>query len=201
MKECIESGHSDLIEQRSRFIGLCFAVRNEKDFQEELQTMKVNHREARHFTYAYRIQKDQQCFEKRSDDGEPHGVAGLPVLSLLQKQDIINTAVLVTRYFGGTKLGKKRLLTVYLDAARQAVENAVFSERIQGFRIKLIIPYASFAVIEKWILDAMGKILDKVFSDQITLECWLSEEQYQTLKQSSFFYNIKVIDIQKLDML
>ncbi len=201
MKECIEKGYSELIEQKSRFIGICLAMCNENDFQQELQDMKAMHREARHFTYAWRFQKDQQIFEKLSDDGEPHGVAGLPILSLMQKQDLMNTAVLVIRYFGGIKLGKKRLLSVYLDAARQAVDNAVFSVRVQGFCAQLIIPYAFFAVLEKWVHEAKGKIMERKFSDQITLQCWLSEDQYQALEQSPLFYNIKVVDIQKMDML
>ncbi len=201
MKECISKGYSNLIEQRSRFVGCCFTIQTEDDFYHELQVIKANHREARHFTFAWRYQKDQQVFEKLSDDGEPHGVAGLPILTLLQKQDIINTAVIVARYFGGIKLGKKRLLSVYLDSAKQAVEYAVFSQRIQGFCIKLKIPYASFVLMEKWIASAQGKIMDKVFSDQITIQCWMSDDQFEVFKASPLFHSIKIVDIQKMNML
>lgn len=97
---------------KSKFIAYFLPLNNEEDFKPILANLRKEHKKARHIVYAYRVNTKS----KSSDDGEPKGTAGHPLLELLYKKDINNVALLVVRYFGGTKLGASRLLRTYLQA-------------------------------------------------------------------------------------
>ena len=97
---------------KSKFIAYLLPLNNEEDFKPILANLRKEHKKARHIVYAYRVNTKS----KSSDDGEPKGTAGHPLLELLYKKDINNVALLVVRYFGGTKLGASRLLRTYLQA-------------------------------------------------------------------------------------
>ena len=102
---------------KSKFIAYVFPLHNEEEFKDILTTLRKEHKKARHIVYAYRYDvKSKSC-----DDGEPKGTAGHPLLELLYKKDINNIALLVVRYFGGTKLGAGRLLRTYLQAGIDAL--------------------------------------------------------------------------------
>ena len=97
---------------KSKFIAYLVPLKQEEDFKPLLANLRKEHKKARHIVYAYRVgMKSKSC-----DDGEPKGTAGHPLLELLYKKDINNVALLVVRYFGGTKLGASRLLRTYLQA-------------------------------------------------------------------------------------
>ena len=97
---------------KSKFIAYLVPLNNEEDFKPMLALLRKEHKKARHVVYAYRVNTKS----KSSDDGEPKGTAGHPLLDLLYKKDLNNVALLVVRYFGGTLLGASRLLRTYLQA-------------------------------------------------------------------------------------
>ena len=104
---------------KSKFIAYLIPLKNEEEFKPLLANLRKEHKKARHIVYAYRIGvKSKSC-----DDGEPKGTAGHPLLELLYKKDLTDVALLVVRYFGGTKLGAGRLLRTYLQAGINAVDN------------------------------------------------------------------------------
>ena len=105
---------------KSKFIAYLIPLQNEEDFKPLLANLRKEHKKARHIVYAYRVDmKSKSC-----DDGEPKGTAGHPLLELLYKKDLTDVALLVVRYFGGTKLGAGRLLRTYLQAGINAVDKA-----------------------------------------------------------------------------
>ena len=105
---------------KSKFIAYLIPLNNEEDFKPFLANLKKEHKKARHIVYAYRVgMKSKSC-----DDGEPKGTAGHPLLELLYKKEMTNVALLVVRYFGGTKLGAGRLLRTYLQAGIDVIELA-----------------------------------------------------------------------------
>ena len=105
---------------KSKFIAYLLPLNNEEDFKPFLANLRKEHKKARHIVYAYRVDmKSKSC-----DDGEPKGTAGHPLLELLYKKDINNVALIVVRYFGGTKLGASRLLRTYLQAGIDIVNNS-----------------------------------------------------------------------------
>ena len=105
---------------KSKFIAYFLPLNNEEDFKPILANLRKEHKKARHAVYAYRVNMKS----KSSDDGEPKGTAGHPLLELLYKKDINNVALIVVRYFGGTKLGASRLLRTYLQAGIDVVNSS-----------------------------------------------------------------------------
>ena len=105
---------------KSKFIAYLVPLNNEEEFKPLLAALRKEHKKAKHIVYAYRVGMKS----KSSDDGEPKGTAGHPLLELLHKKDINNVALLVVRYFGGTLLGASRLLRTYLQAGIDVINNS-----------------------------------------------------------------------------
>lgn len=110
---------------KSKFIAYLIPLNDEESFKPLLASLHKEHKKARHIVYAYRVgMKSKSC-----DDGEPKGTAGHPLLELLYKKDITDVALLVVRYFGGTKLGAGRLLRTYLQAGIDVINQSELIER------------------------------------------------------------------------
>ena len=121
MAYTVKSSYTNQIEvMKSKFIAYLMPLSNEEDFKAMLASLHKEHKKARHIVYAYRVGMKS----KSSDDGEPKGTAGHPLLEFLYKKDINNVALLVVRYFGGTKLGASRLLRTYLQAGVDVINQS-----------------------------------------------------------------------------
>lgn len=117
----ISSPYSVTVEEmKSKFIAIAFPISSTDEFKEELKKISKEHHKARHIVYAYRLDNTY----KSTDDGEPKGTAGRPLLELLLKKDVNNIALVVVRYFGGTKLGAGRLLRTYLNSGIEVLKKA-----------------------------------------------------------------------------
>ena len=121
MANIVKENYQQQIEvMKSKFIAYLLPLNSEEEFKPILANLHKEHKKARHIVYAYRVgMKSKSC-----DDGEPKGTAGHPLLELLYKKDINNVALLVVRYFGGTKLGAGRLLRTYLQAGIDVINKA-----------------------------------------------------------------------------
>lgn len=115
-----QEGNQTIEVMKSKFIAYLFPLKAEDDFKSLLLSLRKEHKKARHIVYAYRVNNKS----KSSDDGEPKGTAGRPLLELLYKKDLENVALLVVRYFGGTKLGASRLLRTYLQAGIEVINKS-----------------------------------------------------------------------------
>ncbi|MBU5267166.1 YigZ family protein [Virgibacillus proomii] len=129
-------GMNELVIQKSRFIGYVKRVETEEEAQAFIQEIKKKHYDATHNCSAYLIGEHDQI-QKANDDGEPSGTAGVPILEVLKKQQLKDTAVVVTRYFGGIKLGAGGLIRAYGNTTSQAIKTTgvVKRQRMQGFSI------------------------------------------------------------------
>ena len=115
-------------EKGSKFIATAFTVTSEDEVKQTLAEVKKKYYDARHHCYAYIIGPDKSCY-RSSDDGEPSGTAGKPILNQILSKDVTNVCVIVVRYFGGIKLGVSGLINAYKTAARDALDNAVVVEK------------------------------------------------------------------------
>ena len=115
---------SEIVEKKSRFIANLYYVETREQAEEKIKEVKKKYHDARHNCSAYRILEGQSIIEKSSDDGEPSGTAGSPMLNILQKNDIVNCVVIVTRYFGGILLGTGGLVRAYSDVTIKTIEEA-----------------------------------------------------------------------------
>ncbi len=112
---------SEIVVDKSRFIALLIPLSDDSNFKDLIKSYKAEYKKARHICYAYRIGNMKS---KSSDDGEPSGTAGRPLLELLYKKDLTNVALIVVRYFGGVKLGAGRLLRTYVQAGVNVINSA-----------------------------------------------------------------------------
>ena len=109
-----------VVEMKSKFIAFAFPIHSVEEFKARLKVIQKENHKARHIVYAYRI----GTITKSTDDGEPKGTAGRPLLELLLKKDVNNIALVVVRYFGGTLLGASKLLRTYLNSGIEVLKKA-----------------------------------------------------------------------------
>lgn len=128
----------EIITKKSKFIATVFPIKSKEDAEEKINEVKKEFWDAKHNVYAYNLPNN---ISKYSDDGEPQGTAGLPIFTILQKRNIVNVLVVVTRYFGGILLGKGGLIRAYSEVAKNAVEAADIYEIIEYEKINIECEY------------------------------------------------------------
>ena len=157
----------EFIEKKSRFIGYIAPVTTEQEAAAFIESVRARHREARHNCYAYRLR--QNNLARFSDDGEPSGTAGRPILEVLQREDLTDVCVVVTRYFGGILLGAGGLTRAYAKAAKDALD-AAGKARMQPFSVLLLeCPYPMFERIKLLIEGHEGRIESSDYGAAVTL--------------------------------
>lgn len=169
-----QTASDEFTEKRSRFIGYAAPAQSEEEAVAFVNGIRARHWDARHNVYAYSLRAGQQ--KRYSDDGEPKGTAGLPVLDVLQKGDIVDTVLVVTRYFGGVLLGTGGLVRAYSHAAALAVAAAGIVTVRRCALCELRCDYTRFEVVQAMICDT-GRLLDKDFGADVGLSFLLPEEE------------------------
>jgi len=141
-----------------------------------LEQLKQSNPKARHFVVAYRYFNEyKQIVEYSSDDGEPKGTSGKPSLMVLQGVDIVNSAVIIVRYFGGTKLGTGGLVRAYSDAVNSVVNNSELIEYKQEISTDIYLEYSNIRIVEYECDVCEVEILEKIFDAQIKYKIKASE--------------------------
>lgn len=156
MKVITENCTAEIVEKKSRFIANIFYVDNEIKVEEKLEYTRKKFYGARHNCYAY-ILGESGNVVKSSDDGEPQGTAGHPILDILKSEELTNCIVIVTRYFGGTLLGTGGLVRAYSDVAKEALKNASLSYLYEGYIVNFDIDYDEYGKIENITSGINGK--------------------------------------------
>lgn len=173
-------GVSDVEAKKSHFICELKTVRNEEEAKEFLEEVRKEHREARHHCFALRIGEPGTEYERFSDDGEPQGTAGKPILSLLQGAELYDCIAVVTRYFGGTLLGTGGLVRAYSDSVKEALAESEINELIKGVRVKITSDYQTANRI-KYLAGTMGIFTEKEeYTDTCGFYYLIKEELYET---------------------
>ena len=139
---------TEFTEKRSRFIGHLLPVETEEQAREFIAQMKKKYYDAKHNCIAYRVIENGKVVEKASDDGEPSGTAGSPMLNILQKNNLCNLVVVVTRYFGGILLGTGGLVRAYSDATQMAIAKSVKVQKVKGIEIKVELEYSNLEIFK-----------------------------------------------------
>lgn len=158
--------------KKSRFIGYCKPVLTPDEANSFVEEIRKKHSDARHNVYAW-ILKKETGLQKYSDDGEPSGTAGLPVMSVLTKNGVTDCAIVVTRYFGGILLGKGGLVRAYTRAAASALKEAVPKVMEMCAHIELKVPYPMY---DKLVFEMKGKgyhIADTTYGEDIRLKLYI----------------------------
>lgn len=167
---------AEFVERRSRFIGHIFRTETEEEALACLKRMRENYWDATHNVYAYIIRDGATRF---SDDGEPGGTAGMPVLQVLQREGIFNVTCVVTRYFGGILLGAGGLVRAYAHSAKIALDAAGRSVKQVWTKVYLPCPYSWFERIKLEVAAFGGVIENTDFGADVSFDLLLPEAQVQ----------------------
>jgi len=164
---------AELVEKRSRFIGQLFCVQSEEEARSRIEQVKKKHYDARHNCWCYRLRDSGT--ERYSDDGEPQGTAGQPMLNVFQREEVWNVCCVVTRYFGGVLLGAGGLVRAYTQASKDALDASGISVVRRWVEVTVDCPYNLFDRMKLEIENAGGVLGDVEYAAAISLRALLPE--------------------------
>lgn len=187
-----------IVEKKSRFIANVFYVESIDEAEKILESIKKEHYSARHNCYAYRILEENGIIEKQSDDGEPSGTAGAPMLNILQKQGLVNVLVIVTRYFGGILLGTGGLVRAYSDSLLKAIEKSSFVKKCEGIEMQITLEYSEFDLFKYYCKNNDILLKNVEYHEVIRCKIQLEDKKKEKLKKDFENKNIILIDVKEI---
>lgn len=171
-----QGASAEITEKKSRFIGAVYPVTTEEEAAAILEQVKKQYWDARHHCWAYVIGKTQ-VMERCSDDGEPSGTAGKPILEVLRGEQLSNTLIVVTRYFGGTLLGTGGLVRAYTKAAQEALGVSTIITGISGFKLNIMTDYTGIGRIQYILGQRNIPVLEPEYTDKVKISVLVSEKE------------------------
>ena len=196
MKFINECFFGEIEVKKSGFYAGLFPLEKEEDVEHYLEECKKKYREARHHCYAYIFLEEREGIvqeHKKQSDGEPAKTAGMPILQRMEGLKLKNALLVVSRIFGGTLLGTGGLSRAYSDAAKNALDKAIFLERIEGRELELQIPYTLLGKLEYSFTEQEISILDKQFTENVVLKIRVKEEKYSDFEKQIREYGTQVV--------
>lgn len=175
-------GRGELVEKKSRFIARVFPVSSEEEAFAHLEAVKKEYWDARHHCWAYIIGRNPGS-ERMSDDGEPSGTAGKPILEVLRGKGLTDVFVVVTRYFGGTLLGTGGLVRAYSGAAAEGLAHTEIITRIHGSKIKIATDYTGAGKIQYFLGQRKLTVLDSIYTEKVEFLVLVPEEEKHAVKK------------------
>ncbi len=169
---------AELVEKKSKFIAKIVKVDSEDEAMEVLKSIKKEHRDARHNVFAYRIANSSERF---SDDGEPSGTAGVPILDILRGEKLENVLVVVTRYFGGILLGTGGLVKAYSGAAKEAIAKATKVEMKLCDEYSVEVDYSYHNILLHYFKEDSIIVRDTKYTDNIYLNIIVDKKMVDTV--------------------
>ena len=170
-----EAVTASFTEKKSEFIGSIAPCRTEEEAVAFIQEIRRQHRKATHNCYAYILRENNTA--RHSDDGEPGGTAGMPMLEVLKKEGLTDVCCVVTRYFGGIKLGASGLVRAYANGAKIAVEAAHIKEMRMAEQLRLTLDYSLYGRIGAALSEFDVRVCNEDFAAEVTLTLYVAEEK------------------------
>lgn len=172
-------GSDEIIINKSRFIGYSMPIESEKEAIDFIEEIKSIHRDATHNVYGY-VLGDDNNIQRYSDDGEPSGTAGIPVLEVIKKENLRNVVVVVTRYFGGIKLGAGGLIRAYTKGAKIGLDAGIIIEKELFKKVKLRVDYSIYGKVENYVQNNRIAIIDTIYDDAVNIILYTSFNEYNS---------------------
>lgn len=173
---------AEIIEKKSRFIANLFYVETSQEAEDKIKQVKKKYYDAKHNCFAYITLNGNEIQKKCSDDGEPSGTAGAPMLEILEKQSIYNVVVIVTRYFGGILLGTGGLVRAYSDSLKEAIKKSTLVEQEPGYEAEIKLPYADFEKFKYYCNKNNINIINSEYSDFIICKIEVNDAEKNRLE-------------------
>ena len=166
---------AEIVEKKSKFIANLFHVESVEEAENRIKDIKKKYHDARHNCIAYRVAENGQIIEKSSDDGEPSGTAGGPMLNILQKNNLCNLVIVVTRYFGGILLGTGGLVRAYSEVTQQAIEKSTKVIKVIGREMIIELDYSNLEKFKYYCKNNNINIKKIDYMDNIILKIEMEE--------------------------
>lgn len=173
---------AEIIEKKSRFIANLFYVETPQEAEDKIKQIKKKYYDAKHNCFAYITLNGNEIQKKCSDDGEPSGTAGAPMLEILEKQSIYNVVVIVTRYFGGILLGTGGLVRAYSDSLKEAIKKSTLVEQEPGYEVEIKLPYADFEKFKYYCNKNNINIINSEYADFIICKIEVNDAEKNRLE-------------------
>ena len=181
-KAVYRGGSGEIVEKKSRFIANIKSVETVEEAQVYIEEMKKKYWDARHNCSAFSV-GTEHVTTRCSDDGEPSGTAGKPILEVISGSGIHNIVVVVTRYFGGTLLGTGGLVRAYTDATRAGIENSDIVEKIPGRRVDIAMDYTDLGKLQYMLAQNEVLTEDTEYTDKVIIHALFPESDKEKLKK------------------
>ncbi|MDR1699979.1 MAG: YigZ family protein [Lachnoclostridium sp.] len=176
-----QGGSSEITHKKSRFIADVFPVHSSEEAVAYIDKVRKKHYDARHHCFAYAIGENNKTI-RSSDDGEPSGTAGRPILDVIQGANIQDVLIVVTRYFGGTLLGTGGLVRAYSEAAKEGLKNSITMERFKGVKVDIITDYHGVGKLQFLISALNITEIESKYEEFVTVTLLVPEENLQGFK-------------------
>ena len=173
-------GTDEIIIEKSTFIGYAKPIKTEEEAVEFVNEIKKKHKDATHNVWAYTVGPTMNI-QRYSDDGEPQGTAGIPTLEVIKKEDLRDVVIVVTRYFGGVKLGAGGLVRAYTKGAKVGLEAAKIIEKVKYKEVKIKVDYNQLGKIQNEIMNLGYFIKDTIYTDEVEIIVYSKLENVEAL--------------------
>ncbi|WP_018592114.1 YigZ family protein [Terrisporobacter glycolicus] len=175
-------GSDEYIVEKSTFIGYAKPINTEEEAIEFVNEIKKKHKDATHNVWAYTVGENMNI-QRYSDDGEPQGTAGIPTLEVIKKEDLRDVVVVVTRYFGGIKLGAGGLVRAYTKGAKIGIEAGIVIEKVKYTEVKIKIEYTQLGKIQNEIMNLGFTVKDTIYSEDVEIIVYSKVEDVESLRE------------------
>lgn len=182
MKVVYEQGMDEIVMKKSKFIANVFPVKTEEEVMIYLEQIRKKHYDARHHCFAYVIGEENEC-KRSSDDGEPSGTAGHPMLEVILGEEIHDVLVVVTRYFGGTLLGTGGLVRAYSQATKAGLEASCVIDRKKGKKMEITTDYNGIGKLQYIMNQYDVTELEAKYEQDVKVTVLVPEENREKFKQ------------------
>ncbi len=193
-----EFGMDEIIIEKSKFIGYAKPIKTEEEAIEFINEIKKKHKDATHNVWAYTLGKSMNI-QRYSDDGEPQGTAGIPTLEVIKKEDLRDVVVVVTRYFGGVKLGAGGLVRAYTKGAKVGIDAGKVVSKVLYKDVRIKIDYNQLGKVQNEIMNMNYFIKDTIYEDNVVLVIYSRENEVSDLISKITDITSATADISILD--
>ena len=192
MKTIKENVEAEITEKKSKFIANIFYVQTIGEAEEYLNIIKKKHYDAKHHCFAYSIMTSEGIINRSSDDGELSGTAGAPILNIINKNELINVLVVVTRYFGGILLGTGGLVKAYSESTLKALDIADYIEEQRGYEYNIELNYTEFEKFKFYCNKNNINIVETQYNEKIMCKIELNNDEKEKIFGNLNELNFKI---------
>jgi len=189
-----KNSKAEIIEKKSKFIANIFYIESVQEAEEIIKGINKKYFDARHNCYAFSVYTEEGIVNRFSDDGEPSGTAGAPMLNILKSKDLSNVLIIVTRYFGGVLLGTGGLVRAYSDVTIKALEKIEIIKKDLGLEVKFEVSYSDLQKLKYYFEKKNINIVGNEFNENVRVLIEITKEKLDELIENKLNLNFEIIN-------